>query len=502
MGQLFQQGGMTNPGSALLNANGSAAMVGDPSKMRDIDLKTHSQLRPYVPGTPDPNQPLPSVGTPTFQQAASAGATPGGANAMSPGLNKAGKLVTLLTSGLQGAMAGRAASEQTVAATGGRRSGGAGTGFEAGYTLPWQRQAQQQAVQRGGLENQLLENQVKYAPQLNFLKILGEQAGIGKTQAETGAIPTKQALEQAQAEAANYKEDLNLGLIDLRTRQPVNAAGLAPLTAEEAQVLGKQPGERVPLKLKNTASEIAVRGLATVNTEEGVFERNRNTGSMTRLGSNPRMMFAPGEQFVPVAADPNDPGKVTLMKKGKAAAQGVSLPQGAATTAAKAEARSEVPTKIGDQKVAFNTMIAHADLLRKAVQALGNGDVQALAGLKNEFKNAFGYSGPITAQAIADAYGGEVTNVIAKGHITDKEMGKTSKTINPMKQNYATMDSVLSAYQALAQSKMNMLVQQANAARGGRQQGMPSGATHIVPGPDGKKHYTNAQGTVDLGVAP
>jgi hypothetical protein len=47
-----------------------------------------------------------------------------------------------------------------------------------------------------------------------------------------------------------------------------------------------------------------------------------------------------------------------------------------------------------------------------------------------------------------------------------------------------------------------MLVQQANAAKGGKQQGMPSGATHIVPGPDGKKHYTNAQGTVDLGVAP
>lgn len=30
----------------------------------------------------------------------------------------------------------------------------------------------------------------------------------------------------------------------------------------------------------------------------------------------------------------------------------------------------------------------------------------------------------------------------------------------------------------------------------------PAGATHIVPGPDGKNHYTNATGTVDLGVAP
>ena len=30
----------------------------------------------------------------------------------------------------------------------------------------------------------------------------------------------------------------------------------------------------------------------------------------------------------------------------------------------------------------------------------------------------------------------------------------------------------------------------------------PPGATHIVPGPDGKNHYTNDAGTVDLGVAP
>ena len=30
----------------------------------------------------------------------------------------------------------------------------------------------------------------------------------------------------------------------------------------------------------------------------------------------------------------------------------------------------------------------------------------------------------------------------------------------------------------------------------------PSGATHIVPGRDGKNHYTNAAGTVDLGIAP
>jgi hypothetical protein len=37
---------------------------------------------------------------------------------------------------------------------------------------------------------------------------------------------------------------------------------------------------------------------------------------------------------------------------------------------------------------------------------------------------------------------------------------------------------------------------------GGKPPALPQGATHIVPGPDGKNHYTNATGTVDLGVAP
>jgi len=260
-------------------------------------------------------------------------------------------------------------------------------------------------------------------------------AAAQKDVAETGAIPQETALKAAQAEAANYKDDPNLGLIDLRTRQPVSDAAAAPLTAEEAQVLGKQPGEKVPLKLKNTANEIVNRGYTTVNTEEGVYEKQRGNSKMTKLGNNPRNVFAPMNRIYPVALDPNNPGVVTYAKGSDVLASGGQAPGSVGVQTAKAIAKSEVPTKIGDQKVAFTTMIQHAQLLRDAVKALNNGDVQTLAGLKNAFKNEFGYEGPITAQAIADAYGGEVTNVISKGHITDAEMGKTGKTLNPSKQN-------------------------------------------------------------------
>jgi hypothetical protein len=199
--------------------------------------------------------------------------TPGGQ--MVPGLTKAQKLGVLLKDGLLGAMAGRAANEEAIVQSGGRRSGGAGVGFVAGYNAPAQAAMTQQAVQRGGLENQQLGQVVAAYPAnlalgqgktisdilANRAKATKDLSDSDKDTAEIGAMPAKSALENAQALAARYKEDPGSGsLIDLQTGQPVTTSGIAPLTAEEATVLGKQPGERVPIKLKNTASEIAARG--------------------------------------------------------------------------------------------------------------------------------------------------------------------------------------------------------------------------------------------------
>lgn len=163
--------------------------------------------------------------------------------------------------------------------------------------------------------------------------------------------------------------------------------------------------------------------------------------------------------------DPNNPNQVKYDSAGNAIKTGAATPASASFTTNKAELKSELPTKIGDQKVAFTTMIQHAQLLRDAAKALDNGDVQTLAGLKNTFKNEFGYEGPITASAIADAYKGEVSNVINKGHITDQGNEKIAHTLDPSKQNYQTLDSVLGAYQNLAQSKMNMLNKQIQATQ-------------------------------------
>jgi hypothetical protein len=102
---------------------------------------------------------------------------------MVPGTNKAQKLEVLLKGGLQGALAGRAASEQAVIQSGGRRSGGAGIGFEAGIEQPLVQATQQQRFQAGQMQNQMSQMQISQAQALNQ----AYQAGTVKDP-QTGAV--------------------------------------------------------------------------------------------------------------------------------------------------------------------------------------------------------------------------------------------------------------------------------------------------------------------------
>src|ERR1700682_2053567 len=336
--------------------------------------------------------------------------------------SKAQKLGTILKSGIMGAIAGQAASEQAVIQSGGRRSAGFGTGAMAAIEQPIQQAAQQQAVQRGGLENQILGAQAQYAPQiqaLNFSKTMADieknLADAKKMTAEAGAVPAKSALENAQALAARYKEDPGSGqLVDLQTGQPYgNSTGIAPLTAEEATVLGKQPGERVPVKLKNIASEIAARGLTTVNTEEGVFERNRITGTNTRLGNNPREISLD----TPVGALDNTTGKqVMVTRKDIIANPGRFAPVSAdvSTPVIKQtlkEYASTKPNTAGGNIIAFNTAMAHLGLLNDAIDALGNGNMKIFNSIGQKYKEQTGSTVGGTFDTVKQAVSGELAKV-------------------------------------------------------------------------------------------
>jgi hypothetical protein len=352
-------------------------------------------------------------------------------------------------------------------------------GFEAGYELPWQREQkqlglQQQEAQVGATKAQSQLIQTPNGPIPAWLAKTVLPAQI-KEQAETGSAQigaqsrekVAQGAQQTQQQIHRYVPVPGVGLFDTQTRQTMPGTEQGIIVTPEIAADHNLPQEFIgkPMKLTDLASVQRSEVFANVPqmTAQGPIVVNRKTSTATPVTGLGGQRFSPPALASPrEVADVNNPGQTITMSGAQAIGQpGV---QSASVQVPKKAAAAEVPTQIGNQKVAFTTMIQHAELLRQAARALSNGDVQTLAGLKNAFKNEFGYSGPITAKAISDAYGGEVTNVIAKGHITDAEMAKTGKTLDPSKQNFKTINDVLNAYQALAQSKMNMLNQQKNAA--------------------------------------
>ena len=117
---------------------------------------------------------------------------------MQPGLNWKQALEVLGPAAAKGLMAGKAASENAVVQSGGRRSGGAGIGFEAGLEQPLIDTSRQQQFQRGQLENQQLQQQAQLYPQTAAL-------GIGKTISDIQKNTSDAALNAAKADAERYK---------------------------------------------------------------------------------------------------------------------------------------------------------------------------------------------------------------------------------------------------------------------------------------------------------
>lgn len=354
-----------------------------------------------------------------------------------PTPTKANRLLQILRGGLTGGAAG--AGQRTF-----------GQGFQQAQELPLQVQGMQLGNQRTGLENRQLLMRLPFFRSEQMLNML-------KTQGEIQGMNTKQALEQAQAAAAPWKTGPDGSLINVQTGEKYSGE-TAPITAEEAQVLGKNPGDRVRIKDKNTASEIVNRGKTTINTEEGVYDYNRNTGQKTRLGANPRNVFAPQNRIIQVA-DPDHPGQTMYVTAGTAVNQGYAGTQSASLVVPKNVLKWATTGEGGKMAGAFNTAMQHADLLEQALTALGNGDTRALNSMKNSFKTAFGSSDMTNFQAIANAYSREITKMLSAGHLTDSEISSAEATL-PANASPEQIQGAIQAYRALAGSKMNILYDQ------------------------------------------
>jgi hypothetical protein len=108
--------------------------------------------------------------------------------------------------------------------------------------------------------------------------------------------------------------------------------------------------------------------------------------------------------------------------------------------------------KVSDELNAYNTAIAHADLLKSAADAMNNGNVRALNSIGNQLGVQFGSDKATNFQIIRNAYTAEVTKALTSGHITDTELNKQGGTM-PDNASPQQMAGAVTAYKALMASK-------------------------------------------------
>lgn len=466
LGKLFESGGLTTPNSAMVDKNGQASAIGTPDQMM---LKAGQQLKDTqnanaasdIAGSPQAPAQVPHLGTPSFAQAATAGAPPGAGNAMSPGLNKAGKLAVLLTNGLQGALAGRAASEQAVLQSGGHRGGGVGTGFEAGMAMPWQRAGMAQDLAQKQAQTRVTQQQGDLVQTpggpmpLSLAKVFYPaeiRAGAQENAAQTRA--------GAQVQGAQIGAGARTGAAQIGADARIKAAelNLGPI-AQVPQDLQQQFGlpAELPLKMLNQAETAANKPLTIVQGENGPAIVNKAQAGKG-VGGTPRNLgigsprLGGGTQV----GDPNNPGDTRFTTMGNAVRNGAAGPQSASVQAPKAVIKSATSGPIATQITAFNTALQHADLLEKGLTALNNGDTRSLNSLKNFFRTEFGSADVTNVQAITNAYSREITKMLSAGHMTDAEIGSSGATM-PTNASPQQMLGALQAYRKLATSKMQQL---------------------------------------------
>jgi hypothetical protein len=470
--------------------------------LRPPDDPTQMAMGPPPP-MPDPNamQPSPSPPVPPMPDASglpAAGNLPspivqGVPPAAAAPVTKAHKLLQILQGGLVGGLSGMAANADTYAATG--RNAGFGGGVGAGFlqSLPIMKQLQGQQVQRGQLQNQVLQNTVRFDPYQRWLDILKggadiakNQAEAGKFNAEAGAIPTKSALEQAQTEAAFYKDDPNLGLIDLRTGQPVTTGGMAPLSADEAATLGKQPGDTVPLKLKNTANEMVNRGIRTVQAGGRSLLVDSKGNTIKDMGAATPVVV----NNLQNAGATGTPGNPSAISRGLAdgslkwndvvSARTPMSVKSAILAEVKSikpdfnsgdfqveqNARNEaVSGSVGKQLLAIGTAREHMKTFSALADALDNSDGQALNKLGNALGVQFGSDKATNLAIASQAFGGEVGRAFDGAGVIGKEREQASAAYanylskGQFKGAVQTVDQLLAGKQKAAHQWFDQAVQ-------------------------------------------
>jgi len=430
-------------------------------------------------------------------------------------LSKGGKLLEILGSGVQGALAGQAASEQAVIQSHGMRSGGAGTGFESAYTLPFLRARQQQEVAQGQAQTQIAQQQSKFFPQIQQLSIQKTQSEIGKNQAEgakAGAEASGQdylnALHEAQTSAARYKE-VGGALYDVsgQTPQPVQGAGqFVPADAQMAKIANVPVGTQLPIATAKTLKSMANEGIhpvqaggrsklvdntgktvADLGAANSVVSFNMQNSGATGQGGQPSAIaqaIASGEMKWQDAVSARTPMSVkqAILKEVKGINPNFNSGDFDVEKKVK-EAFTSGPQ--GQQLTAIGTARNHMATFKQTADELKNGDFLAANRVGNWLNTQFGSDKATNFDLARTAFAGEVGKAFAGANVGVQDRAEILDKINHSSswdqlKGYAdTADELLAGKQKSLKESYDQGVQ-AKPNFGQQGGAPPAGATHAV----------------------
>lgn len=315
-------------------------------------------------------------------------------------------------------------------------------------------QQQVQALQQRGVDTSQMPQQY---PGDEPFKLIGAVVQGHKQQVEDALKQTEGAKNTAQAtEAGARTGEVQANTAKIQAEMNFyKKQGLAPgvpLDAQEAaDWMNKNPGKGPADFMKMKAALVPQMNFNLQNGGSGpgtpAYQDSVNGVATGKLKIEnvltPRTPYSVRQQFLSDVMNANPSFK----------ASDFDIEKGVA--------KSFTSGKVSDELNAYNTAIAHADLLKAAADAMNNGNIRALNSLGNQLGVQFGSDKKTNFDIIRNAYTAEVTKALTSGHITDTELGKQGGTM-PDNASPSQFAGAVDSYKALMASKKQQRVDQFN----------------------------------------
>jgi hypothetical protein len=263
---------------------------------------------------------------------------------------------------------------------------------------------------------------------------------------------------------------------------------LAPLSAEEAAILGKQPGERVPLKLANTANEMVNRGIRTVNAGGRSLLVDSKGNTIKDLGAASNVVSFSLQNQGLTGANGQPSALAQAVANGQMQWKDVispRTPQSVKESFAK-EVKSINPNfNSGDftveQKVreaftsggysqnltAIDTARRHMQTFKTLAGDLNNGSVRAFNSLGNALGIQFGSDAATNFNIAKEFHSGEVGKAVVAGRGTAGERDQLAQSISTSS-SWKQLTGALKTADALLSGKQEALKNTYQAGQSGQ----------------------------------